>query len=149
MKIACFFLIMFSYTVNAQFKTQYNNIGEPITEIIDPLMMKQGKWTYYDNNNQIIRQENYFNNELIDRKYFSNTTELIIQNLIAFQVEKVNNIVFPNTIHGEALINENGEIIKISFYINQDNKSIRKHKKNIKLKLKSIAKDLKKTIIIF
>lgn len=149
MKIVCFFLIMFGYTVNAQFKTQYNNFGDPITEIIDPLMMKQGKWTYYDNKNQIIRQENYLNNELIDRKYFSNNSELKIQYLIDFQTEKTNNIIFQNNIHGEALINENGEIIKISFYINQDDKLIKKHKKQIKSHLKSLAKDFKKTIIIF
>ena len=85
---------MFGYTVNAQFKTQYNNFGDPITEIIDPLMMKQGKWTYYDNKNQIIRQENYLNNELIDRKYFSNNSELKIQYLIDFQTKKTNNKYF-------------------------------------------------------
>ena len=149
MKVIYFFLIVFSCNINAQFKTQNNSLGDPTTEVIDPLMMKQGLWTYYNNENQIIRQENYLDNELILRKYFSNNIELKIDDLINFQVEEISNLTISNTIHGEAIIDENGEIIQISFYINQEKKLIKKHKKQILSNLKPLAKELKKAIIIF
>ncbi len=75
--------------------------------------------------------------------------ELKIQQINEFQSLTFSTNKLPGTIHGEGIIDDKGKIIEISYYINQDAKLIKQHKKHIKSYLKSIAKDYKKTIIIF
>ncbi|MDI9311248.1 MAG: hypothetical protein QM535_13615 [Limnohabitans sp.] len=147
-KIILFLLLSISISSKAQFKPQYYENGNPKTEIIDPMYVKQGEWIYYDNKNQIIRIDKYSDNKLIERKYFSNNTEIYLENLKDFETK--NTILGDRKINGEALIDEKGKLKSISIYYNPKNEILHKKKlKFLKSELKNFAKNYKKTILVF
>lgn len=149
MKKTIFFLFLsISILGRAQFKTQYYENGNPKTEITDPMNMKQGDWVYYNNKNQIIRTDKYFDNKLIDRKYFSNNTEIYLENLKDYETK--NTLLTVKNINGEALIDEKGKLKSISIYYNHKNESLdKKELKFLKSELKNLSKNHKKTILVF
>lgn len=129
-------LFVFNSTL-AQFKTTFDINGDPLSEIIDPLNMKQGEWNYYDINNTLFKQEVYKDNELILRKYFvqdSNINTLKINNEIFLNLENKN-----FKIHGEAIVDDKGKILKLFYYLNDNyisKKSIKENEKELKRILK-------------
>lgn len=147
-KIIFILLPSISMSSKAQFKTQYYENGNPKTEIIDPMNMKQGEWIYYNNKNQIIRTDKYLNNNLIDRKYFSNNTEIYLENMKDFEIK--NTKVAVKNINGEALIDEKGKLKSISIYYNSINEVVDKRTlKLLKSELKNSSKNQTKAILVF
>lgn len=147
-KIIFFLFLSISISGNAQFKTQYYENGNPKTEIIDPMNMKQGDWVYYNNKNQIIRIDKYSDNKLIERKYFSNNSEIYADNLKDYETKTA--IETDKNIHGEALINEKGKLKTVSIYYTLKNEILTKEEmKLLKLELKNYSKNHKKTILVF
>ena len=129
-------LFVFNSTL-AQFKTTFDINGDPLSEIIDPLNMKQGEWNYYDINNTLFKQEVYKDNELILRKYFVQDSNI--------NTLKINNEIFLNLenkdfkIHGEAIVDDKGKILKLFYYLNDNyisKKSIKENEKELKRILK-------------
>jgi hypothetical protein len=149
-KIIILFSLLFYSTYNqAQFKTTYNQSGDPQTEITDASSMKQGDWIYYDNEEKVIRIDTFNDNVLVDRKCYKNNLEIENRNFIDYNTLNISTNENLRPYHGEAIINEKGAIISFSVYYNQninfDNKSINQLKDFIK----KIAKNNKKTILIF
>ncbi len=129
-------LFVFNSTL-AQFKTTFDINGDPLSEIIDPLNMKQGEWNYYDINNTLFKQEVYKDNELILRKYFVQDSKI--------NTLKINNEIFLNLekkdfkIHGEVIVDDKGKILELFYYLNDNyisKKSISENKKELKRILK-------------
>lgn len=149
-KLLILFSLLFYSTYNqAQFKTTYNQSGDPLSEITDASSMKQGDWIYYDNEEKIIRIDSFSDNILVDRKCFKNNLEIQHSNLINYQTINVVTNENLRTYSGEAIINENGVIISFSVYYNQNINFDKKKINQLEYFIKKIAKDNKKTILIF
>jgi acetyltransferase-like isoleucine patch superfamily enzyme len=147
--IILFSLLFYSAYNHAQFKTTYNQSGDPLSEITDASSMKQGDWKYYDYEAKVIRIDTYSDNILIDRKCFKNNIEIQNSNLINYRT--INVVINENLrpYSGEAIINENGVIISFSVYYNQNINFDKKKINQLETFIKKIAKDNKKTILIF
>lgn len=147
--IILFALLFYSTYIQAQFKTTYNQSGDPLSEITDASSKKQGDWIYYDNEEKVIRIDTFSDDVLVDRKCYKNNLEIENRNFIDYNTLNIATNENLISYHGEAIINEKGAIISFSVYYNQninfDNKSINQLKDFIK----KIAKNNKKTILIF
>lgn len=121
-------ILFISITVSAfsQHKTEVNSNGDRLSEVIDADNMKQGIWTFYNAEGDVVRIEKYEDNQLKTReslvlKQKMNTIEFrsipLYDNLL-----KEIRVIEPSC-RGEFLVNELGEILDIHFYGKMDSKT--------------------------
>lgn len=114
-------LMLITFLSQAQFKTTYEENGNPKTEVIDANSMKQGFWNYYDFKNNLVRVEEYKDNQLIKRTSIVNGTELDTK---SFAVVEINNTpsslseikTILQELDGEIIIDNQGAILSVYFY---------------------------------
>lgn len=117
-------LLPFSFL--AQHRTEKSSNGNPLTDIIDANSMKQGKWIFYDYDDNIIRTEVYKDHELQSRSILIQGKEI---DATHYQIDESLKVLLSNNpdfksvlFFGEVAINEKGEVIRVSFYNNLDSK---------------------------
>lgn len=142
-------MLFYSTYNQAQFKTTYNQSGDPLTEITDASSMKQGGWIYYDNEEKVIRIDTFNDNVLVNRKCYKNNLEIENHNFINYNTLNITTNENLKPYHGEAIINEKGVIISFSVYYNQNINYDKNSINQLKDLIKKIAKNNKKTILIF
>ena len=142
-------MLFYSTYNQAQFKTTYNQSGDPLTEITDASSMKQGGWIYYDNEEKVIRIDTFNDNVLVNRKCYKNNLEIENHNFINYNTLNITTNENLKPYHGEAIINEKGVIISFSVYYNQNINYDKNSINQLKDFVKKIAKNNKKTILIF
>lgn len=112
-------VILLTCPAISQFKTEFNENGDPLSEITDDSMMKQGNWNYFDNKGNLVKIENYLNNELLSSKLVSapqkNKEEI---DITAFSKVEVKNDLNSSNAHGEFIYDGNGNLITAYFYHN-------------------------------
>lgn len=114
-KILIIGVILSSFNISyAQFDTQYNESGDPLTEKIDMNMMKQGKWLYYDQYHTLIKVENYNENELTETTIVKSQNKIDVTD---YSVIHLNNSELGTNLHGEVVFDENGIKIVSYFYL--------------------------------
>lgn len=105
--------------VISQFKTEFNENGDPLSEITDDSMMKQGKWNYFDNEGNLIKIESYLNNDLLSSRLVSSHQQDKEEiDITTFSKIDVKNEFNNSNVHGEFIYNENGDLITAFFYNN-------------------------------
>ncbi len=146
-------LLIFPLFFSAQHKTIKATNGDPLTEIVDANSMKQGDWIFYDNNDEIIRKEVYKDHEIQSRIVTINGKEI---NAINYQIEEgLKSLVSKNPnfngvlFLGEVVIDENGEILIISFYNKIDSKTENLLKKEIRSIIEDKYEGRKNLILTF
>lgn len=101
----------------AQFKTTYNQNGDPLTEIIDEDGMKQGDWMFYDLKGNLYKKESYSDNNLVHKTHIINNIEV---NSLNFKEEKLQipsqNISDFNYVSGEYIIDSKNGLESLFFY---------------------------------
>jgi len=147
-KIILLSFVLLSFTASAQFRTSHSQTGDPLTERTDASEMKQGKWTYFDLHDNVIREEFYADNLLIARQY--NTGNSTVEQSELLSLEEIR-ITLPENLkgafRGEVLVDRKGNLQKISAYSapegNIDNREL------LKKYITSIAQKHKGSILIF
>ena len=113
-KILLLFMLGTSLQALSQYRTTYSPQGDALTEITDASAMRQGKWTFYDVNNLVIREEIYANNKLVSRSYELNGNTISTLSFDEIKIDVPAEI--RGLFHGEMLIDEKGQMRKVSMY---------------------------------
>lgn len=113
----------------AQFKTTYNQNGDPLTEIIDDIGMRQGDWFYYDVNNKIYKKEKYLDNNLIYKVHIINSVEV---STLDFKEVGLNipddRLIELSNITGEFIIDSKSGLESLFYYKKNQSKDISEDK---------------------
>jgi hypothetical protein len=119
-------LVLLPFSFLAQHRTEKSSNGNPLTDIVDANSMKQGKWIFYDYDDNIIRTEVYKDHVLQSRNIVIQGKEIDATNYHIDESLKVllsNNPDFKTVLFfGEAVINEKGDVLRVSFYNKLDSK---------------------------
>ena len=140
-----FTLLAFSQ-LSAQFRTQRSHNGDPLTEIIDPSQMRQGKWNYYDEKDRVIRNEVYLDHVLISRTLPG--TKRILSAIDLEEIQAALPQPLAGRFHGEIHIDGRGRFGTIHFYEKPAQQDL-KNLTSLKKYLKSVAANHTNKIVVF
>lgn len=141
-----FYFLAFSHELFAQFQTKYTEFGNPLTEIIDANMMRQGEWFYYDSNGELIRKEEYKDHLLMSSILIAKT-EAAVQDLTQFEVVEISNQSLNSLAHGEIIYDNDGNFAYAYFYMHSPESQISLDK--IRTNLEKIKPNRKSVIFKF
>lgn len=136
-KLLLFLAASAALNCSAQFKTTFNQNGDPLTEIIDADGMKQGDWLFHDIKGNLYKKETYSDHNLVHKTHIISNIEF---NTLNFKEARLNipteSSSYFNNVSGEYIIDAEKGLENLFFYKKDVSKDIDINK------IKSIVKAL-------